>query len=675
MNPAVLGDASPASAVPVRSAARRWRGTASLATLALVATPFAAAPASAAEADGPVFEGTLAVDGNAAVGSVLTIDQTGGTWTPQPESLGYAWLLSDDAVLDAADVPVADAATESLTLLPEHLGKYVIGTVTGTAAGLTGDPVAAAAVGPVVEGDLAAGTAAVAGTVQVGSRLLARAAGWPEGTTFAYRWVVGGATAGTATTFTPLTTQAGKSLRLDVTGTKAGFGSRTVSSATTTVAKASFSATTVKIIGTVKVGAKVSASTGNFSPKPSKVTYRWKANGKSIYGANSRILTIPSRLHGDRLTVTATAYRDGYTTRSATSASSLVAKPFARTAAPAIKGTARVGSTLTAYRGTWSPSPTSVSYRWLANGKTISGATSRTFKLTSAQYGKRISVQVTGRKHAYVTAARTSASTSVVKWPVGISVPRVTKNPTRSVETVAGRTVTLKVSASGGSLRYQWQRWTPANPKWTNMSGKTSSTLKFTASTSYELNRIRVVVTNMAGRDTSAGTYVWIQSSLSRPFPVEQWFSLWNYNAAFSQSVDDYQGYLAAKVRICAAPGYYVSNDLSVRFVGNNGRVYGDAGMEQGDHLYWGVPLDADGCGWFGVYSNAPQSVRDGGRWRITDRSDGQTYTQYVTYRRGSDFNINSAARTSLGISATGLGLAGPAGVAPQTGFRATVTD
>ena len=77
---------------------------------------------------------------------------------------------------------------------------------------------------------------------------------------------------------------------------------------------------------------------------------------------------------------------------------------------------------------------------------------------------------------------------------------------------------------------------------------------------------------------------------------------------------------------VCAAPGDHPSSDLSVRFVGSNGRVYGEAGWSMGDHLYWGVPLDGDGCGWFGAYSNAPQSVREGGRWRITDRSDGQTY-------------------------------------------------
>ncbi|MGW2092463.1 hypothetical protein [Promicromonospora sukumoe] len=675
MNPTVLGDATHASAIPTRSTVRRWRGTASLATLALVATPFAAAPASAAEADGPVFDGTLRADGNAAVGSVLTLDESGGTWAPQPESRAYAWLLSDDAVLDPADVPVADATAETLTLLPEHLGKYVIGTVAGTADGLTGEAVAATAAGPVVEGDLVAGTASVSGTVRVGTKLVAVTAGWPAGTTFAYRWVVGGTTAGTAATYTPLATQAGRTLRLEVTGTQAGYGSRTVSSAAATVAKATFASTTLKISGTVKVGGKVSATTGNFSPAPSKVTYRWKANGRSISGATSRTYTIPSRLHGDKLTVTATASRTGYTTRSVTSASSVVAKPFARTVAPTISGTVRVGKTLTANRGTWSPAPTSVGYRWLANGKVISGATGRTYKLTTKEHGKKISVEVKGSKHAYLTATRRSSSTAAVKWPVGISVPRVTKNPVQSTESTVGRTITLKVSATGGGLKYQWQRWTPANPKWTNMSGRTSSTLTMKGSTTLDLNRFRVVVTNMAGKDTSAYSYVWIQSSLAHPFATNQWFSLWNYNALVTDSVDNYQGYLAANVLICAAPGAYPSNDLSVRFVGSNGHVYADAGSQFGDHLRWGVNLDEDGCGYFGVYSNAPQSVRDGGRWRIIDRSSGRNYIQYAKYQRDNSVSVGSAARTSLGTPATGLGLAGPAGVAPLTGVRATVTD
>ncbi|WP_454850239.1 hypothetical protein [Promicromonospora soli] len=175
MNPTPLGDAPRARAVPTPSTARRWRASASLAALTLIATPLVAAPASAAEAaDAPVFTGTTEVDGVAAVGSVLTLDETGGSWAPEPESRAYSWLLSDDTVLDASDVLVDGATDASITLLPAHLGKYVIGTVAATAAGATSEPVAADAVGPVAAGELVAGTPTISGTVKVGNKLTAQ---------------------------------------------------------------------------------------------------------------------------------------------------------------------------------------------------------------------------------------------------------------------------------------------------------------------------------------------------------------------------------------------------------------------------------------------------------------------------------------------------------------------
>lgn len=676
MNPTPLGDAHPAFAVPTRSTARRWRAGASLTVLTLVATPLVAVPASAAEsADAPVFTGTTEIDGVAAVGSVLTLDETGGTWAPEPESRAYAWLLSDDAVLDPSDVPVEGATDASLTLLPGHVGKYVIGTVAATAAGLTSEPVAAATAAPVAVGELTAGTPTVSGTVRVGTTLTARTGTWTPGTAFAYQWKISGTTVATTTTFTPQATHAGKTLRLVVTGTKDGYAPKTAYSAFSTVAKASFVTTTPKINGTVKVGALVGATTGHFSPTAS-VTYRWKANGNPISGATGRTYRIPSRLHGDKLTVTVTGTRAGYTTKSITSASSVVMKPFDRASSPTISGTVRVGQTLTANRGTWSPTPSVVTYQWRAEGRAIPGATSRTYKLTRADHGKNISVQIVGRKYAYLPTTRRSAATDTVKWPVGISTPRVTTNPTRFVDTTPGRTVTLKVSATGGSLKYQWQRRSPANPSWTNV-GSNSSTYRFTASTAHDLNEFRVVVSNMAGKDTSNRTYMWVQSSLSSPFRANQWFGLWNYNAAITKSVDDYEGYLAANVAICAAPGYAGTGDLSVQFVGSNGHVYPGAGQEQPDHISHGVPLDGDGCGYFGVYSEAPQSVRVGGRWRITDRSDGQVMHQYVKYER---FELDAAAPDApvinpLAAPESGAARFGaPAGFAPVDQTRAQLT-
>lgn len=80
------------------------------------------------------------------------------------------------------------------------------------------------------------------------------------------------------------------------------------------------------------------------------------------------------------------------------------------TKTPTVKGVRKVGRTLRAVTGTWSPKP-SFSFQWYADGKAISKATRSTFKLTKAQKGKRISVWVTGGKAGYVTAKKGSAKT------------------------------------------------------------------------------------------------------------------------------------------------------------------------------------------------------------------------------------------------------------------------
>lgn len=76
----------------------------------------------------------------------------------------------------------------------------------------------------------------------------------------------------------------------------------------------------------------------------------------------------------------------------------------ASTAPPTISGRARVGYTLTATKGSWSPAATTVKYQWLRNGVAISGATASTYRLTGSDHTKEIRVRVTAYASSWPAA-------------------------------------------------------------------------------------------------------------------------------------------------------------------------------------------------------------------------------------------------------------------------------
>ncbi|MFD6892045.1 hypothetical protein [Streptomyces sp. NPDC059957] len=211
-----------------------------------------------------------------------------------------------------------------------------------------------------------------------------------------------------------------RSMRVALDLTKAPLGSLSVRvsargdewvKGTVTVVAPIRSTTAPSVKGTAVVGGKVTATTGSWSPAADSHTYQWQADGKTISGATAASYTPPSALQGKQLTVVVTARKAGHPTVKATSASVLVkgAAPKA-TKAPSITGTAKVGSVLTANRGTWTPAPTSYTYQWYADGKAITGATRTTLTLTAAQRGKRITVKVTARRTGHLNGTATSGT-------------------------------------------------------------------------------------------------------------------------------------------------------------------------------------------------------------------------------------------------------------------------
>lgn len=81
---------------------------------------------------------------------------------------------------------------------------------------------------------------------------------------------------------------------------------------------------------------------------------------------------------------------------------------------PVVSGTAKVGSTLTAVPGTWSPAPVALTYRWYRSGVAITGASLPSYKLTASDIGKTITGRATGKKAGFTTISKTSAPPAVV---------------------------------------------------------------------------------------------------------------------------------------------------------------------------------------------------------------------------------------------------------------------
>lgn len=166
------------------------------------------------------------------------------------------------------------------------------------------------------------------------------------------------------------------------------------------------------IEGTRLVGRTLTARTGSWHPTPSRYTYRWYRGSTAIPGATGRTYT-PTRADAGRsLSVRVTGYRTG--SSAATARSAATAIPIYATSRATISGTPRLGRTLTARSGSWTPKPTGYTYRWYRGSTPIPGATARTYRLTSRDVGSRIRVRVIASRAGSRSGGSTSLATPTI---------------------------------------------------------------------------------------------------------------------------------------------------------------------------------------------------------------------------------------------------------------------
>ncbi|WP_155993048.1 CHAP domain-containing protein [Nocardioides sp. URHA0020] len=256
-----------------------------------------------------------------------------------------------------------------------------------------------------------------------------------------------------------------------------------------------------EISGLAKVGAKLSASAGTWTPTDAKIGYQWYVHGVLVPKVTASSLTVTSSMLGESIRVKTTATKAGYPTKSSISAATKAVLPgvIASRAAPAVTGVPQVDQTLTLRPGTWNVTPSATAVQWYAGGAAIPGATGLSLVLAPELATKVISARVTARRTGYsAVTVRTTSTEPIALGDIGVDLePRVTgtRRP--------GARLTLNPGAyrpGDAAVAIQWLR----DGRW--ISGARATTYKLRSADLGLPVTARVTVTR-AGYEPTTLTY------------------------------------------------------------------------------------------------------------------------------------------------------------------------
>jgi Leucine-rich repeat (LRR) protein len=143
-----------------------------------------------------------------------------------------------------------------------------------------------------------------------------------------------------------------------------------------------------------------------------------------------------------------------------------------------------------------------LTYQWYVQKKgestwtELTGETKQELTVTAAKEldGSSFRCEITGAKRDGKETLTSEAATLTI-----VSKPKVTAQP-KAASVKAGKKVTFKVKASGGSLTYQWYRLKPGAKKWEKIKKATKASYSFKAAKKWNGYKYKCLVKNKAGK-------------------------------------------------------------------------------------------------------------------------------------------------------------------------------
>jgi len=221
--------------------------------------------------------------------------------------------------------------------------------------------------------------------------------------------------------------------------------------------------------------------------------FQWKRNGGDISGAQSQDYTIGAAAMSDSgVTFTCVVSNAGGSVESAGATLTVTPKT---PDAPTITQHPQNDTITEGESATFSVTATgnSLGYQWQKDGVDIGGATGSSYTVSAATLDEDGSIY-----RCVVSNAGGELTSNSAILTVKEAIPEITVDP-RDITVTEGETATFSVTASGSNLSYQWQA-NGASIEGATSASYTSSAAKL----AWDGVRVRCIVSNSAGNDTSA---------------------------------------------------------------------------------------------------------------------------------------------------------------------------